>query len=69
MRQKVQKSHCPANETNSVLHRPVLFFFFTFCTRVWLINNVVTVSGEEQMDSNLYLQMYPIYPKLPSHPG
>ena len=43
---------------------------FLFCTGVKLINNVVTVSGEQRRDSTQpYLYIYPFSPKPLFHPS
>ena len=48
----------------------VCFFDFSFYIGVYLINNVVIVSGGQQRDSiQPYMYMYPFSPKLLSHPG
>ena len=39
----------------SSLNPPFLFFFFFFYIGVWLINNVVLVSGVQQSDSVIHI--------------
>ena len=41
------------------------FFIFLFCVGIWLINNVLIVSGEQGRSSSIHL----FSPKLPFHPG
>ena len=53
------------------------FFYFVlkilFCIGIQLVNNVVIVSGGQQGNSaihiQVYLSTYPLSPRLPSHPG